>query len=382
MNFTSVASTMFEMWKHAVENDLIPQTVCLLGAPGIGKTSACRELANLQTEYMKSKGIPENAVCEVRDLSSSLPEDLGGLPYRDGDTTRYAPQTMIRNVCEPTSYGVLVLDDLPAASTAVQVASRQISLEHRVHDHHISRKVMIVVTGNRREDKSAASTLPAHFRNSVLMLTVEPDFKAWETWAHDNGIDQLVTQFLTFRPAYFSQLPKDADQQGAFATPRTWTMLGRLLDVARKTNNLHEMSAGLVGAGVTGELVAFELLRTQLVPPEKVLADPEGALPDRNALKGHPDRMTAMVTGLADAAINKAKGEKGTKAYVQYLVALAYITEVGGREYVGVSISTFLSHRGNFAKLREAVPEAKQKDSRVQGMMVALSQCFTSTGSK
>jgi hypothetical protein len=380
MNFTTVSQTMFEMWKHAIENSLTPQTVCLLGAPGIGKTSAARELSRLQTEYMRSKGATKDAVCEVRDLSSSLPEDLGGLPYRDGDTTRYAPQTMIRNVCEPEAYGILVLDDLPAASTAVQVAARQISLEHRVHDHHISSRVMVIVTGNRREDKSAAATLPAHFRNSVLLLTVEPDFKSWETWAHDSGIDQLVTQFLTFRPAYFSMLPKDADAQGAFATPRTWSMLGRLLDVARKTNSLHEMSAGLVGEGITKELVAFEMLRTQLVSPDKVLADPEGALPDRNILNG-PDRMTAMVTGLADSAINKAKGAKGNTAYVQYLCALAYVTETGGREYVGVSISTFLSHRGNFAKLRDAVMEAKQKDHRVQGMMKALADCFKSTGS-
>jgi hypothetical protein len=378
MNFDKITVMMFEAWKDAIDNDRVPQTVTLLGSPGIGKTSACRQLAAMMTEYMSALGNQTTAVCEVRDLSSSLPEDLGGLPYRDGDTTKYAPPTMIKNVCDPNAYGVLVLDDLPAAPTAVQVASRQISLEHRVHDHAISRKVMIVVTGNRREDKSAASTLPAHFRNSVLLLTVEPDFKRWESWAHDKGVEQLITQFLTFRPAHFSRTPADADQQGAFATPRTWTMLANLLGMARKTDTLRETAAGLVGDGVATELVAFELVRSQLVAPEKVLANPETALPDRSILNS-PDRMIAMVAGLADAAIHKAKQKDGNKAHVQYLRALAYVTETGGREYVATSIATFMSHKGSFPKLKDAVMEAKS-DPRVAGMMSALAACFKSDG--
>ena len=330
------------------------------------------------TAYMAEKGATKDAVCEVRDLSSSLPEDLGGLPYRDGDTTRYAPPVSIRRICEPGAYGVFVLDDLPAAPTAVQVASRQISLEHRVHDHVISPQVMIIVTGNRREDKSAASTLPAHFRNSVLLYTIEPDFKKWESWAHESGVDQLITQFLTFRPAHFSRLPADADAQGAFATPRTWVMLSQELKVARKLDTLRATAAGLVGDGVATELVAFELVRTQLVAPEKVLANPESALPDRTILNS-PDRMYAMVTGLADAAIYKGKTEKGNKAYVLYAKALAYVTETGGREYVATSIATFISHKGNFNKLRESLVESKS-DPRVMGMMSALAACFKAEG--
>ena len=376
MNFDKITNLLFEAWKHAIETNSVPQTVCLLGAPGIGKTSACRELSRLMTEYMGALGNETPAVCEVRDLSSSLPEDLGGLPYREGDVTKYAPPTMIRKVCDSNAYGVLVLDDLPAAPTAVQVASRQISLEHRVHDHEISRKVMIVVTGNRREDKSAASTLPAHFRNSVMLVTVEPELKRWESWAHEKGVDQLITQFLTFRPAHFSRTPADADQQGAFATPRTWMMLANLLPVARKLDTLRETAAGLVGDGVATELVAFELVRTQLVAPEKVLANPETALPDRSILNS-PDRMLAMVAGLADACIHKAKQKDGGKAHVQYLRALAYVTETGGREYVATSIATFLSHKGSFPKLKDAVMEAKA-DPRVAGMMSALAACFKS----
>jgi len=84
-----------------------------------------------------------------------------------------------------------------------------------------------------------------------------------------------------------------------------------------------------------------------------------------------------MVAGLADAAIHRGKQKDGGKAYVQYLKAVAYVTETGGREYVATSIATFLSHKGNFAKLKEAVLEAKT-DPRVAGMMSALAACFKS----
>jgi hypothetical protein len=378
MTFDSITSTLFEMWLTGVGGNTL-QTVCLLGAPGIGKTSAARELANMMTEQRrKTDPTAKPAVARVLDLSSMLPEDLIGLPYGqdrgDGRVTKYAPQEWLAEVCDPDAYGVLVLDDLPAASTAIQVASRQASLERRIHDHKIAPGVMIVVTGNRREDKSAASTLPAHFRNSVMILTVEADFKRWETWYHDQGFDALVTQFLTYRPAHFSRHPADADTQGAFATPRTWSMLGRLIETGRKTGALRDMAAGLVGEGVATELMAFELVRSQLVAPEKVLADPESALPNPKVLDS-PDKMIAMVTGLADAAIYKAGQKTGGKAYEEYLRALAYVTEAGGREYVATSITTFIAHRGNFRKLKDAVTAVKS-DPRVKGMLTALAACF------
>jgi hypothetical protein len=379
MTFDSITSTLFEMWLAGLADNNL-QTVCLLGAPGIGKTSAARELAVQMTEHRrKSDPNAKQAVSRVLDLSSMLPEDLGGLPYAkdrgDGRVTKYAPPEWLAEICEPDAYGVLVFDDLPAASTAIQVASRQASLERRVHDHRIAPGVMIVVTGNRREDKSAASTLPAHFRNSVMILTVEPDFKRWETWYHDQGYDSLVTQFLTYRSAHFSHLPADADSVGAFATPRTWSMLGRLIPTGRKTGTLRDMAAGLVGEGVTTELMAFELVRSQLVAPEKVLADPEGALPNAKATLNSPDRMIAMVTGLADAAIHKAAQKTGGKAYEEYLKALAYVTDAGGREYVATSITTFIAHRGNFRKLKDAVNNVKG-EPRVKGMLTALAACF------
>jgi hypothetical protein len=177
-------------------------------------------------------------------------------------------------------------------------------------------------------------------------------------------------------------LPKDADGNGSFATPRTWAMLGNALSVAKATDTLYAVASGLVGEGVTKELVAFDMLKSQLVSPDKVLADPQAALPDRSILNG-PDKMIAMVCGLADAAIVKSKDAKvkGNTAYVQYLCALAWVTETN-REYVATSISTFTAHKGNFKKLLDSVPEARGKEPRVTAMLSKLAECFQSSGGK
>ena len=91
-------------------------------------------------------------------------------------------------------------------------------------------------------------------------------------------------------------------------------MLGNALAVAKRTDTLYAVAAGLVGEGVTKELVAFDMLKSQLVSPDKVLVDPQAALPDRRILNGQYKQI-AMVKKR-----NKATNEVQRKQErIQYL---------------------------------------------------------------
>ena len=361
------------------------QTLCILGRPGTGKTSVGRDISVAMTEHVRSSGDPtaKAAVCKVVDLSSCLPEDLNGLPYRDGNKTLYAPQSWMSELCEEGAYGVLILDDLPAASPAVQVAARQISLERRVHEARLSEGVMVIVTGNRREDKSNASTLPAHFRNSVMLLGVDVDADEWFTWAGAQAdIDPLIPAFLRYKSSHLAQTPADADRQGAFATPRTWAMLGRIWKIADAQSVGFEAAAGLVGEGVATEFAAFAKLRDSLVDPRDVLANPKKAIPAPKAVLNGPDKLIACVTGIAEitSAIQKKEG-KAAKAsregVTAFMKALAWVTQ-SDREYVSVGVNTFLSNGGDVTLLVKVAGE-QAKDPEVQPLLTFLAAAFKSS---
>lgn len=359
MNYKDMSNTLFGMWKHAQANNKKPVSVVALGPPGVGKTACGRMLGDMMTEYVRSKNPDASpAVVKVLDLSSMLPEDLMGLPFRDNEVTRYCPQSWMHALCQEGAYGVLILDDLPAAASQVQVACRQVSLERRIHEMKLSDGIFVMITGNRREDKSAASTLPAHFRNSVVLLPFQPDFEGWESWYMDQGFDPEIPAFLRYKKEHFSRLPKDADEAGAFATPRTWSLLGQLLPSVSDTV-LPDIAAGLVGNGVASEYAAFRMVKRELVSPERVLEDPKAALPDLSIMKGRPDRMIAVVTGLGELVARTAKGPKAQQILTKYLEALAYVTSKE-REYVSVSISTFTACKGKMPELLKAARDGSK----------------------
>ncbi len=352
MRYSTFTNLMTKRFIHAFEQKQTTRTVGVFGPPGTGKTATSAVVAKEITAYMRRRdpNAPE-ATCRVLDLSSMLPEDLLGLPFRDGDVTRYCPHGWLKALCQDDAYGVLVLDDLPAATPAMSVAARQLVLERRVHDHRISDNILIMVTGNRREDKSAASTLPAHFRNSILLMEVQLDIDEWVMWyGQQDGLNMIVPAFLRYKQENLSKLPKDGakDDRGAFATPRSWAMLGAEFDIAEETETTFEVARSLVGKGIATEFMGFVKIRNELVDPNEVLEDPQGSLPDPGKVLNRPDKIIAMSTSLGEVAATrykKGRGKKKDDAPLKLLRALAWTTR-DNREYCGTGVHTFLASAG------------------------------------
>lgn len=330
MRFKSTSSFLMSAWNNGIKTPFV-----FLGPPGIGKTSLGHYVADLMTAQLKAANpAAQPAICISLDLSSRLPEDLLGLPWRnqEDDCTDYCPQRWLAELCEDGAVGVLILDDLPAASPAIQVASRQLVLERRIHDHYLSDGILIIVTGNRRQDKAKASTLPSHFCNSVCFLELTPDLDSWAEWyAAQGNMSSDVTSFLRFRPTHLSKLPQDADRRGAFATPRTWSKLGEMWDVAHEMGFGLQVAQGLVGEGVATEFVAFVNVKSKLVDPMEVLRNPKIAIKDPSSYLNSPDKVYAMVTAIAEHGFSHKMG-------MEFLVALGWCSN-GNKEYIGAAIN-------------------------------------------
>lgn len=330
------------------------QSILLSGPPGIGKTALAEAVGG---KMNLTDGSP--AIVEVRDLCSHLPEDLLGLPWRDGNATMYAPPTWLYRLSQPGVRGVLVLDDLGAASPAVQTAAFKLVLQRQSGDCKLSPGVKIIATTNRKEDKSGATVLPAALRNRCCIQELDVDADEWCLWAAQTGLPGDVPAFIRFKPGHLSTLPKDAQKLGSFATPRTWEMVGRSLNAAKTNDAVYDVAAGLVGEGIAVEFTAFVRLRGEIPDPKAVLLDPEKHLP-HPPRASEPDRLVAIVTALAEhaAPMSNEKNPLAKRIPELFLRAVAHVT-TSGREFASAAILTYAANGGNVNALIRAATTGK-----------------------
>jgi len=339
--------------------------VFFLGKPGIGKSALARMIGLLMG--------PE-AVVVRRELTGHLPEDMSGLPFREGNFTKFCPPEFLGRLAKGSGpngsdpVGALILEDITQASRAVQVACFQLVQERSMGDVELSPKVRIILTGNRANDKAGARELPSPLRNRVMLLDLVPDVEEWMIWAGQRGLPGIVGGFLNFRPAFFAQTPDQADKEnGQFATPRAWENVGLIFDPLSKLGGpdigpLNSAVCGLVGVGVGTEFMAFVKRTRELPDPKAVLDDPQKALPEPPT---EADRLAALVTAMGEyAAKNEAKDKK---IHLKFLLALAHCSGKT-REAVATGMVIFQSNGGNAAKLFEAVA-ANRQDPRIAAII-------------
>jgi len=294
--------------------------VLLWGAPGTGKTSAIRAMADVM-------GLP----CETVIASIREPSDFAGLPIVVGGEVRFAPPAWARRLAE-AGRGLLFLDELSTAPPAVQAALLRVVLERAVGDLTLPEEVAVVAAANPPDQAADGWDLSAPLSNRLCHLSWQTEPRAvadglaggWSApvvpdlpdgWQAEELLARgLVAAFLHVRPGLACAPPSDPAAAGrGWPSPRTWEMAARLMAAAGACGAGDEarfaLIRGAVGDGAGVEFLAW-LTEMDLPDPEQVLADPASfRLPDRG------DRAYAALAAVAAAVAANPTAERWTAGW-------------------------------------------------------------------
>ena len=140
--------------KHADASMMIPP-VMVWGAPGVGKSTAVRELT-------KELGI---GFIDVR-LAQREPVDMRGLPVPDEKENSVKWLVSGEWPRDPKSRGIIMFDELTAADKTLQVAAYEFILDRRLGAlYSVPPGWYIMAAGNRTEDRAVACAMSSALAN-------------------------------------------------------------------------------------------------------------------------------------------------------------------------------------------------------------------------
>lgn len=196
------------------------------GAPGLGKTEGVKQ-------FCKKKGID----IMIWNLSTCEPTDFIGVPDIEELTTKTGTKHK-RTVNRPPMIfppedietgGILFLDEMNRANSAVLGASLTLILEGRVGTYHLPATWQVIAAGNRSSDASSVSEIDSALggRFSHINLVTTPT-----EWVNDWAIYETdmypgVIAFIQFAPEMFHNQTEESNYN--WANPRNWEKLGLFL---------------------------------------------------------------------------------------------------------------------------------------------------------
>ncbi len=219
--------------------------VMLEGKHGIGKSTLLEQAA-------KELGID----LIVRDLSLMEPPDLVGIPYRDGERTRYAAPSFL-----PTGgRGLIVFEEINRADKFMTAPCLQLLTARTINDYRLPEGWLPVAAINPATDGYDVTELDAALMSRFVRISLEPCVKSWLRWADSNGVHPSVTRFIGQTPGVF-----DSPE----SNPRSWAYVSNAL---KAYSGGDDGTLGVVVAGLVGQTLASAFIASHLGGEEPLTA--------------------------------------------------------------------------------------------------------------
>lgn len=217
--------------------------------PGLGKSAIVAEVANdFNLELI-----------DIR-LSQCTPEDLLGLPMKDGNRARFVPFDTFPDESTPIPEGkdgwMIFFDEYNSANRGVIAASYKILHDKMVGMLKLHPNVVIVLAGNREEDNAIVNDIGTAAQSRVVHLGMRPEPKDFVKHAYRKGFDSRVAGFIEFQPTLIHDFDPDHTDK-TYACPRTWEMTSKYIKGKAFDNIRLGTLAGILGEGAAVSFHAF-----------------------------------------------------------------------------------------------------------------------------
>lgn len=279
-----------EQFKATAANlaDIQPP-IAMISGPGVGKTSAIYQLADI----LKTKtGKNWWAYPFIGSLYESFDATGFNVPRAKPDGTLGALMTEpfwwsgIENADGVDNFCILMLDEFADADDPMQKVLAQIINDRRVGTRHLPRGVWPMLAGNRRKDKSGVKRMATMFQNRFCQVEITYDVKCHLNQMMLDNMHPVGLSFIQKEGGvvYKDEVPSDP---GPFYTPRSFEKGMALLDRLARAQGMpasrlpvdteaQEYMTGWIGATAAGEFFRHVRYADEVPDMKEIVLDPAG----------------------------------------------------------------------------------------------------------
>jgi hypothetical protein len=182
-------------------------------------------------------------------------------------------------------------------------------LDRKLGDYVLPRGWAIVAAGNRATDRAIVNQMSTALKNRFTHLNYEVNLDDWCDWALRCDLSVEVLGFIRFRPMLLNEFEQRNDSKEerervqrlkdaqAFATPRSWEFLSKVVQRSPSTDIEYELYSGIVGEGAAAEFMGYLKYYRDLPNLDALLMNPGST-----KVPEEPATLYALATGLATKA--------------------------------------------------------------------------------
>ena len=271
----------------------IPVALSLVGTPGLGKTTICRELAkdlgrgfyklNLaqltepselvgyySKEYQVVKGDDVRWVTE-----NMLPRSSeAGFKYANLSRTSPCPPDWVVNLQDNS---LLLLDDYSRGNSLFSQAVMELINEQTMIGWDLkSKKVQIILTENPDDGEYNVSSMDKAQNDRMMKIHMVWDAQDWAERAEKIGLDERLINFVLWAPELLEQKKDQGISASGNVTPRMmdkfFSLVSTIDDFDKHLDKISLFGNISVGSSITGQLTNFINKRLDKLPSvEKLL---------------------------------------------------------------------------------------------------------------